>query len=90
MQALSTAASDERYSPEFLRSVEQRVADMINACLPDRGVRTDSRALAQLAFMAFDGFAMHAHLKTGDPCEDSVIDTVCDLVFATASAAVPL
>jgi AcrR family transcriptional regulator len=86
MQALSTAARNQRYSPEFLRSVETRVADMIDACLPPRGARIDSRALAQLAFMAFDGFAMHAHLKTGDPCDDAVIDTVCGLVFASAAS----
>jgi len=82
MQALSTASREERYSPEFLRAVEKRLADMIDACLPPNPVaRVDSRALAHLAFMAFDGFAMHAHLRTGEPCGDDVIDTVCALLF---------
>lgn len=80
MQALSTATSDERYSPGLLRNVELRVAKMIDTCLPP-GMRIDSPAIAHLAFMAFDGFAMHAHLKTGEPCSDAVIDTVCDLLF---------
>ena len=87
MQALSTAARNERYSPDFLRAVEQRLADMIDACLPQEPqARVDSRALAHLAFMAFDGFAMHAHLKTGEPCGDDVIDTVCALLFPAPAA----
>ena len=87
MQALSTAARDENYSPEFLHAVEQRVAAMIDGCLARvHGARIDSAALAHLSFMAFDGFAMHAHLHTGEPCSDAVIDTVCDLLFPTARA----
>jgi AcrR family transcriptional regulator len=80
MQALSTAASDERYSPGTLHNVELRVAKMIDASLP-RGTKVDSHAIAHLAFMAFDGFAMHAHLKTGEPCGDAVIDGMCALLF---------
>jgi AcrR family transcriptional regulator len=86
MQALSTAASDESYSPDFLRAVRQRLADMIDGCLASEAERVDSAALSHLSFMAFDGFAMHAHLKTGEPCSDAVIDTVCDLLFPAARA----
>ncbi len=85
MQALSTASSHERYSPVLLRAVETRVANMIDACLPRRDhAAIDSRALANLCFMAFDGFAMHAHLRTGEPCSDAVIDTICGLLFPPA------
>jgi AcrR family transcriptional regulator len=85
MQALSTAARDENYSPELLHAVERRVAAMIDGCLPHApGPRADSGALAHLAFMAFDGFALHAHLRTGEPCSDAVIDTVCGLLFPAA------
>jgi AcrR family transcriptional regulator len=87
MQALSTATSDESYSPDVLRAVRQRLAAMIDGCLArDGGAPVDSAALAHLSFMAFDGFAMHAHLKTGEPCSDAVIDTVCDLLFPAARA----
>ena len=82
MQALSTAARDENYSPALLHTVEQRVAAMIDSCVARaHGARIDSGALAHLSFMAFDGFAMHAHLQTGEPCGDAVIDTVCDLLL---------
>ena len=87
MQALSTAARDESYSPDVLHAVEQRVAAMIDGCLlGEHGARLDSGALSHLCFMAFDGFAMHAHLRTGEPCSDAVIDTVCDLLFPAARA----
>lgn len=85
MQALSTAARDESYSPELLHTVERRVAAMIDGCLAaEHGARIDSGALAHLSFMAFDGFAMHAHLRTGEACGDAVIDTVCGLLFPAA------
>jgi AcrR family transcriptional regulator len=88
MQALSTAASDESYSPDFLRTVRHRLAAMIDGCLArEHGAHIDSSALAHLSFMAFDGFAMHAHLRTGEPCSDAVIDTVCDLLFPAAGQA---
>ena len=86
MQALSTATSDESYSPEFLRAVRQRLAAMIDGCLAGEAGRANTGALAHLSFMAFDGFAMHAHLRTGEPCSDAVIDTVCDLLFPPARA----
>lgn len=82
MQALSTASREDRYSPSLLRAVEARVAAMIAACLaPARRRAVDSKALAHLAFMAFDGFAMHAHLKTREVCGDALIDTVCALLL---------
>jgi AcrR family transcriptional regulator len=80
MQALSTAASDERYSPGVLHDVRARVAGMIDLCLPP-DAKVHSHAIAHLAFMAFDGFAMHAHLKTGEPCDDAVIDAMCALLL---------
>ncbi len=87
MQALSTAARDENYSPGLLHAVEQRVAAMIDGCLAGApGGRADSAARSHLSFMAFDGVAMHAHLRTGEPCGDAVIDTVCNLLFPAARA----
>lgn len=82
MQALSTASAEDRYSPSLLRAVEARVAGMIAGCLPPaRRARVDSQALAHLAFMAFDGFAMHAHLKTREVCGDAIIDTMCAMLL---------
>jgi AcrR family transcriptional regulator len=80
MQALSTASRSERYSPSLLHSVEGRVASMIDSCLAVAS-SVDSRAIAHLAFMAFDGFAMHAHLRTSEGCGDAVVDSVCALLL---------
>ena len=79
MQALSTATADERYSPALLHAVEDRVASMIATCLAPEQRSGDSQALARVLFMAFDGFAMHAHLRTGEACSDAVIDSMVDL-----------
>jgi hypothetical protein len=70
-----------------LRTVEMRVATMMDGCL-DADVRrlVDSGSLAKLAFMAFDGFSMQAHLKTGETCTDTLIDGIC-AVLAPARAA---
>ncbi len=74
MQAVSTARSDAAYSPRVLEAAERRIAAMIAACLPRRRrAEIDCRAFAHLLFMAFDGFAMHAHLKLGRACDDAVI-----------------
>jgi AcrR family transcriptional regulator len=82
MQALSTASPEDRYSPALLRAVEARVAGMIAGCIaPARRGTIDSRALAHIAFMAFDGFAMHAHLKTRDACGDAIIETMSALLL---------
>ena len=82
MQALSAASADERYSPTLLHTVEARVAALIESCLsPEHRRMTDSRAMAHILFMAFDGFSMHAHLRTGKACSDSVIDSMCALIF---------
>jgi len=88
MQALSTASAEDRYSPSLLRAVEGRVAAMIGSCrAPARRGSIDSQALAHLSFMAFDGFAMHAHLRTREVCSDAIIDTMCALLLAPSTAA---
>ncbi len=90
MQALSTAAADESYSPELLHLHEKRVATMIERCLPPQRGDADSRALAHILFMAFDGFSMHAHLRSGEACSDAVIDAMTMMVFGQSGAAAPI
>ena len=87
IQAVSTATTREGYSPKLLQASIARVAAMIDGCFTPAARRSvDSRALAHVVFMAFDGFSMHAHLKTGEPCGDDVIDTVCALLFPAPAA----
>jgi AcrR family transcriptional regulator len=85
IQAVSTATQREGYSPKLLQASIARVAAMIEGCLtPAERRSVDSRAFAHVVFMAFDGFSMHAHLRTGEACSDAVIDTVCDLLLPSA------
>lgn len=81
MQALSTASADERYSPTLLRSVERRVAGMIQGCFAANRRPADGQAIAHVLFMAFDGFCMHAHLRSGEACSPAVIESMCALLF---------
>ncbi|MCW5771468.1 MAG: TetR/AcrR family transcriptional regulator [Rhodospirillaceae bacterium] len=88
IQALSTASADEAYSPALLRTVERRVADMIQGCLAAANrPSADGRAVAHVLFMAFDGFCMHAHLRTGEACSPAVIESMCALLFGSEAAA---
>jgi len=85
MQALSTASNREGYSPKLLQESINRVAAMIDGCLaPAERRAVDSRALAHVVFMAFDGFSMHAHLRNREPCSDAVIDAMCGLIAPKA------
>lgn len=90
MQALSTASADERYSPVLLHDVESRVAALIERCQPaGRRAAGNSRALAHVLFMAFDGFSMHVHLRTREGCNNAVIDAMVALFFGPAAKTKP-
>tara|TARA_R110002020_G_scaffold266483_29_gene481440 strand:+ start:4012 stop:4638 length:627 start_codon:yes stop_codon:yes gene_type:complete len=64
MQALTTALPEERYNPALLESALGRLVEMIRSSLPpDRLHLADDDHLAQIIFMAFDGFAMNHRLR---------------------------
>lgn len=82
MQAFSGASSKEHYDLSLLRWAEAKVSRMIRASLPaSRRAGLDTAALAHLVFMAFDGFAMHAHVSSGVSCSEAMINLFCDLVL---------
>lgn len=83
MQALSTVASDETYDPALLRWSQEKLGAMITAALPpSRSSVVDVEALVRTMFMAFDGYAMHQHLASGQSCGDATINLFCDLLLA--------
>ncbi|MGX1308380.1 AcrR family transcriptional regulator [Amorphus suaedae] len=64
MQALTTALPEERYNPALLDSALGRLIQMIRSSLPeDRLYLADDPHLAQIIFMAFDGYAMNHSLR---------------------------
>jgi AcrR family transcriptional regulator len=82
MQAFSGASSKEYYDLSLLRWAKAKVSKMILESLPEsRRNSLNAETLAHLIFMAFDGFAMHAHLNQGVSCSDGMIDLFCDLVL---------
>lgn len=67
MQALSTSAQADTYDPRLRELFQRRVARWLAGAL-ELSVR-DSRLLAGVVLMAFDGFAMNVHLKGGIRCD---------------------
>jgi AcrR family transcriptional regulator len=67
MQALSTSGRNDAYDPHLRLLFQGRVADWITdaTALSAR----ESRIVAGVALMAFDGFAMNVHLPVGIVCD---------------------
>ena len=74
IQALSTSARNEGYSPHLRQVFQSRVAGWIADCL-GLNVR-DSEAIAGVVLMAFDGFAINVHLAHGLACDARTVRLV--------------
>lgn len=83
MQALSTSARGDDYDPRLRQLVQRRVAEWLTQVL-DLGGR-DSRVLAGVILMAFDGFAMNLHLRHGIRCDAGTARLVAGLLTSDRS-----
>lgn len=82
MQALSTATPAEGWRPTLVGWMEDRVAGMIAGALPaSRRAAIDAPALAHLAIMALDGFAIQRRIDPGRACDDRTLDWVTALLL---------
>jgi AcrR family transcriptional regulator len=82
IQAVSGASSEEGYDPSLLKTAEKFVARMLREILPaDRLEVVDVSSLSHVVFMAFDGFAMSAHVNPGALCGDKEIELLCNLIL---------
>jgi AcrR family transcriptional regulator len=82
IQAVSGASSDEGYDPSLLRTAERFVARMLSEMLPpDRLGVVDVKSMSHVIFMAFDGFAMSAHVNPDGSCGDKEIELLCILLL---------
>lgn len=82
MQAISTSARNGEYSPRLRELFQARVAKWLRGCLalePGEDVR-----LAGIVLMAFDGFAMNAHLSNGIVCDAATARVAAGLLAAPA------
>ena len=72
MQAVATATPEQGYNRDLLSWAEARVGAMIERCLPSApSAAADAARLAQIIFMALDGFAMNERLgQTNTAIED--------------------
>ncbi len=88
MQAIFTAGPEERYDPELLAWVEERVAAMIRDALPpDRRSLLGTPWFSHVLMMAFDGFVIGNHLRPDRPCGERTVELVCGLILGERSGA---
>jgi AcrR family transcriptional regulator len=82
MQAISTAAPAEGYRPALLAWIEERVATMLTAALPEaRRAALAQTRFAHVLVMAFDGYAIGRHLNPDGGCDEATIALTADLLL---------
>ena len=82
MQALSTTRGDDEYSPHLREQFQARVAAWLEACLPIPA--QEGNHLAGVLLMAFDGYAMNAHLGSGIVCDVKTLRLLGDMLGGRA------
>ena len=83
MQALSTSGRNDAYDPHLRELFQGRVAEWIadaTALTP-----RESRIVAGVALMAFDGFAMNVHLPVGIACDAATARLLARTLIAPAA-----
>ena len=80
MQAISTTTVREGYSPTLRLAIEERVAKLLDDCLPSFD-HASSRELANIVLMAFDGYALNFHLKGGAVCPSKQLTLFADILL---------
>jgi AcrR family transcriptional regulator len=81
MQAISAANGREGYSPALRLAIEERLAKLLEDCLPATD-RKNARDLASIMLMAFDGYALNFHLKGGAVCPARHLALFADILIA--------
>ena len=80
MQAISTSAGNGDYSPRLRQLFQSRVSNWIAQSL--QVTETEANRLAIVILMAFDGFAMNAHLEKGTVCDQGTASAMASLLMA--------
>lgn len=81
MQAISAANGREGYSPALRLAMEERLAGLLEECLPATD-RKNARDIANIMLMAFDGYALNFHLKGGAVCPARQLALFADILIA--------
>ena len=84
MQALSTSGQGDAYDPRLRQLFQRRVAGWIAETLDLPG--RESRILAGVVLMAFDGYAMNVHLSDGIRADAATARLVAGLLAPRSSA----
>jgi len=87
MQAISTSAGNGDYSPRLRQLFQRRVSGWILQSLQVSEV--EANRLAVVILMAFDGFAMNAHLDKGAACDRGTASAIANLMAARGALGSP-
>lgn len=88
MQAISATTIREGYSPTLRLAIEERLARLLDDCLPNLG-HISSRELANIVLMAFDGYALNFHLNGEATCPAKRLTLFADMLLNYAESAAP-
>ena len=77
-------SGSEEYSPHLRETVQTRVGGWLADCLSLPA--DDGRRLAGVLLMAFDGYAMNAHLGRGVVCDAKTLGLVGDMLAGSVEA----
>ncbi len=80
MQALSTTTASEGYRPTLRLAMEARLTKLLEQCLPNIE-HTRLSDLANILFMAFDGYILNFHLIDGPPCSSRQVKLFADMLL---------
>lgn len=82
VEALATYTPDDRYSKALLLETEERITEMIAACVSvDRARLFADHKLAHLMMMGGDGFAINVRLTGPSPPVEDIADMMCTLIL---------
>jgi len=81
MQALSTSGRGDAYDPHLRDLFQRRVAGWIAETT--RLSLRESKTIAGVALMAFDGFAMNVHLPVGVVCDTATARLMARTIIGT-------
>ena len=81
MQALSTSGRGDAYDPHLRDLFQRRVAGWIAETT--RLSLSESKKIAGVALMAFDGFAMNVHLPVGVVCDTATARLMARTIIGT-------
>jgi AcrR family transcriptional regulator len=87
IEAITFASGEDHYQPSLLRWAEDIIAQILADCrAPDQPPQQSDKEMAHVLMMAFDGFVVNERISRTEPCDQSLIETMADMILARPGA----